>query len=124
MFVFNLTAPTLPFAPRPFSDELLLSWICRLAAANHVRLSGFFPELQTMSHYRLNCDPGEKFIARLAAMARLPQSTVHRLLLPNQFPNLSLLSFLQVPKPSVVSSHGDPSDSTPLPCCSICAGEG
>ena len=124
MFVFDLTAPTLPFAPRPFSDELLLSWICRLAAANHVRLSDFFPELRAMSGYRLNCDPGDEFIARLAEMARLHQSTLHRLLLPNQFPNLFLLSFLQVPKPSAVFSYEYPSDSTPLSCCSICAGEG
>jgi hypothetical protein len=124
MLVYDLAVPPLPFAPRPFSDELLLSWLCRLAAANHVRLSGFFPEVQTMNRYRLNCDPGEEIIARLAAMARLPQSALHRLLLPNQFPNLSLLSFLRVPKPSVVSRHEDPSDSISLPFCSDCAGEG
>ena len=124
MFVYDLAVPPLPFAPRPFSDELLLSWICRLAAANHVRLSSFFHEVRAMSHYRLNCDPGEEILARLAAMARLPQSALHRLLLPNQFPNLSLLSFLRVPKPSVVSSHEDPSDSISLPFCSDCAGEG
>ena len=123
MLLYDPAVPPLPFAPRPFPDELLLSWICRLAAANHMGLNGLFPELRAMNHYRLNCDPGEGIIARLAAMARLPPSTLHCLLLPNQFPNLSLLSFLQTPEPSVVSSDEYPSESFPLPFCSDCAGE-
>lgn len=76
-----------------------------------------------MNRHRLNCDPGDGILARLAAMARLPPSTLHGLLLPNQFPNLSLLSFLQTPEPSVVSRDEYPSESFPLPFCSDCAGE-
>ncbi len=121
--LFTTFVPPLPFAPRPFSDELLLSWLCRLAAANHVRLCDLLPEVLAMSFYRLNCDPGEEIISRLAAMARLSPSALHCLLLPKRFPNLSLLSFSQPPKPSVVSSHEMPSDSISLPFCNDCAGE-
>jgi hypothetical protein len=113
----------LPFAPRPFPDELLLSWVCRLAAANHVRLDLFFPELERTNRYRLNCDPGESVILRLAKMARLPASRVRSLLLPNQFPNLPLLSFLEVPAPEVLSHDEDPSASFPLTFCLRCASE-
>src|ERR1039458_2289845 len=123
MLVYDLAVPPLPFAPRPFSDELPLSWLCRLAAANHVRLSGFFPEVQTMNRYRLNCDPGEEIIARLAAMARLPQSALQSLLLPNQFPNLSLLTFLQIPKRPAVLGDENSSEYFPLPLCIDCAAE-
>jgi hypothetical protein len=102
----DLGALPLPFAPRPLPDELLLSWVCRLAAANHVRLDLFFPELERTNRYRLNCDPGESVILRLATMARLPASRVRSLLLPNQFPNLPSLSFLEVPAPEVLSHNG------------------
>jgi hypothetical protein len=57
-------------------------------------------------------------------MARLPNSSVLSLLLANQFPNLPLLTFLQTPASSVVSSNDGPSASFPLPFCSDCAGEG
>jgi ribosomal protein S27E len=123
MHLCHLSVPPLPFAPRPFPDELLLSWICRLAAANHVILRLLFPETQAMNHYRLNCDPGEEIVARLAAMARVPQSTLHSLLLPNQFPNLPLLSFLRVPDAANISGNEDTSESFPLPFCSDCAGK-
>ena len=123
MLFTPIPIPPLPFAPRPFSDELLLSWICRLAAANHVRLSSLFPEVRTMSHYRLNCDPGEEIIARLAAMARLPPSTLHGLLLQRQFPNLSLLTFLQAPKSPAVLGDENSSEPFPLPLCCDCASE-
>jgi hypothetical protein len=115
--------PPLPFAPRPFSDELLLSWICRLAAANHVGLNSFFPEQRVISRYRINCDPGEEFIARMAAMARLPQSALHRLLLPNQFPNFAMLTFMQAPKPPLALGDEDLLEAFPLPLCTDCAGE-
>jgi hypothetical protein len=75
-----------PFAPRPFPDELLLSGICGLAAANNVRLDLFFPELERTNRYRLNCDPGESVILRLATMARLPASRVRNLLLTQSIP--------------------------------------
>jgi len=110
-------------APRPFPDELLLSWICRLAAANHVSMDLFFPEMRSRNHYRLSCDPGEEIIARLATMARVPQYTLHRLLLPNQFPNLPLLSFLRVPDAANISGNEYTSESFPLPFCRECAGE-
>src|ERR1700756_5185245 len=113
----------LPVAPRPFSDELLLSWICRLAAANHVSLELLFPDLERMNSYHLNCDPGEHMISHLAVMARFPSSRLHNLLLPNQFPNLPLLTSLQIPTSSVISSNDGPSVSFPLPFCSDCAGE-
>jgi len=45
----------LPFAPRPFPDELLLSWICRLAAANHVSLDLFFPEMKVSDILTPSC---------------------------------------------------------------------
>jgi len=122
MFHYDLAVPPLPFAPRPFSEELLLSWICRLAAANQVGLSRFLPQVQAMGRYRLNWDPGEAVVAQLAAMARLPQSALQNLLLPNQFPNLSLLSFLQLPKLSSSFCGPSPTDFIPFPCCSDCAG--
>jgi TniQ len=119
----DLGALPLPFAPRPLPDELLLSWVCRLAAANHVRLDLFFPELERTNRYRLNCDPGESVILRLATMARLPASRVRSLLLPNQFPNLPSLSFLEVPAPEVLSHNEDSSASFPLTFCLRCASE-
>jgi hypothetical protein len=122
MFLYDLAVPALPFAPRPFSDELLLSWICRLAAANQVGLSRFLPQVQAMGRYRLNWDPGEAVVAQLAEMARLPQSALQSLLLPNQFPNLSLLTFLQLPKLSSSFCGPSPTDFIPFPCCSDCAG--
>ena len=123
MFLYHRPIPPLLIAPRPFPDELLLSWICRLAAANHVSLDLIFPGLEVLNHYRFNCNPGEQAIERLAAMARLPQSALHGLLLPNQFPNLPLLSFMQAPEPALMSSNDNPSESFPLPFCSECAGE-
>jgi len=107
----NLGDQPLPFAPHPFLDELLLSGVCGLAAANDVRLDLFFPELERANRYRLNCDPGESVILRLATMARLPATRVRNLLLPNQFPNLPLLSFLEVPVPEVLSHDEDRDDS-------------
>ncbi len=123
MFVYDLAVPPLPFAPRPFPDELLLSWTCRLAAANHVRLSSLFPELPAMSRYRLNCDPGQEIIARMAAMSRLPQSALQSLLLPNQFPNLPLLTFLEIPKSPAALGDENSSEYFPPPLCIDCAAE-
>jgi hypothetical protein len=119
----DLCTQPLPFAPRPFPDELLISWICRLAAANHISPSIFLPDLEHINRYRLNCEPGENIINRLAVMARVSRSTLVDLLLPNQFPNLSLLTFLQAPNPSVISSDECPSTSFPLPFCVKCASE-
>jgi hypothetical protein len=119
----DLCAQPLPFAPRPFPGELLISWICRLAAANHICPTIFLPELECINRYRLNCDPGENIINRLAVMARVSRRALVELLLPNQFPNLSLLTFLQAPDPSVVSSDECPSTAFPLPFCIKCASE-
>jgi hypothetical protein len=122
--LYDRAVPRLPFAPRPFPDELLLSWICRLAAANHVSLNDLFPTLAAMNRCQLNCDPGDEIITRLAAMARLPQSTLHGLLLPYQFSNLCSLTFLRTSHPSDVANNGERSESFPLPFCRDCAGEG
>ena len=86
-------------------------------------MSALFPEVRTMSHYRFNSDPGQQIIARMATMSRLPQSRLQSLLLPNQFPNLPLLTFLQAPKPPAVVGDENTFDSLPLPVCIECAGE-
>ncbi len=122
MPLHDRSSQLLPFAPRPFPDELLLSWICRLAAANHTRVDVLFPELAAMNRYRLNCNPNESIIHRLAAMARVPHSAVLGLLLPSQFPNLALLTFLHPPGPSTLFSN-EYRWELPLPLCRDCACE-
>jgi hypothetical protein len=119
MSVPDLCTQLLPFAPRPFPDELLLSWMCRLAAANHVKLDLLVPELERINSYHLNCHPAEDMIGRLAVMARLPGSTLISLLLPKQFPNLSLLTLSKAPQPSVVSGNDGPFTSFPVSFAAI-----
>ena len=84
---------TLLFAPRPFSDELLLSWISRVVAADHCEINVLFPELAHLSPDRLNCDPGENILHRLALATRRHYSTLLNLLLPSQFTAFAQLSF-------------------------------
>lgn len=78
-----MTIRPLPKRPRPFRDELLSSWIARLAGANHCSV----PELCGYLELASECPP-ETFnelaganIERLCAISGLPPSDMHRMLL-------------------------------------------
>ncbi len=118
----GLNGRPLLFAPRPFSDELLLSWIWRLAAANHGGIDVLFPELSRLDPCRLNYDPGEPILHALALAARLHYSTLFNLLLPNQFANFAQLSFLQAPELSGRSTNVGQEVVSALTFCRDCAG--
>jgi hypothetical protein len=114
---------TLLFAPRPFSDELLLSWISRVAAANHCEINILFPELAHLSPYRLNCNPGESILHGLALATRLHYSTLLNLLLPSQFTAFAQLSFLKLAEVSEPRIDDDEEVSFHPPFCQACAGD-
>jgi hypothetical protein len=98
--MFTAVAPLqLPFSPRPFSQELLSSWLLRVAAANCVSLNELLVgfelrnrrlEFEGTIDYRLT----ESTVEALAVFCRTPVRTIHNMAIayraPKQSPRLLL----------------------------------
>jgi hypothetical protein len=89
-----MVAPAkLPFAPRPYSSELLSSWLLRIAAANLVSLRELLDGFQSRYGRILSNDPidyaiPDAAVAGLAQFCRIPPVQIRALDLRERAPHL------------------------------------
>jgi hypothetical protein len=84
----------LPFAPRPYSTELLSSWLLRVAAANLVSLRELLDGLQSrygrvLSNVPIDYSIPDAAVTALAQFCRIPSARVRALDLRERAPHLS-----------------------------------
>jgi hypothetical protein len=112
----NLKAvPRLPLAPRPFRDELLVSWLARVACRYGHELWEFQEWLWSRSHPARSegqppsdTDESAQTIALWAHAARLDPQQLHRLTLARRYPGRAGHWFLQTGHPVRPSRRRSP----------------
>jgi TniQ len=103
-------APTmLPFAPRPYSSELLSSWLLRVAAANLVSLrellDGFQRRYgQILSNYPIDYGIPDAAVTALAQFCQIAPARIRALDLRERAPHLSPALILRFHTTSLVWS--------------------
>ena len=100
-----LSPSRLPLAPRPLPDEIISSWLLRVAAANAVTLSDLLAALESQ-HPRalegvqlLDCAAPHSALAALASFCRVPIRVLEPLDLQRRAPCLEPRLLLQFPCP-------------------------
>ncbi len=103
-----MVAPAkLPFAPRPYSTELLSSWLLRVAAANLVSLQELLHGFESRYGRILSNDPidyaiPDEAVAALAQFCRVTPARVRTLDLCERAPHLSRALLLRFHSDSLV----------------------
>src|SRR5579883_35789 len=95
--LFRFIPDTLPFAPRPFREEVLSSWLQRVADANQLTFGELLesardsqlPTITTVLDYRLPF----AWRLRLAAFCRVPEAWLRAIDLAGQYPERDLSWF-------------------------------
>lgn len=95
----------LPFAPRPYSTELLSSWLLRVAAANLVSLRELLPGFEgrygtVLTNVPIDYAIPDAAVAALSQFCRVPPETIEALDLRRRVPHLNsalLLRYHQNP---------------------------
>ena len=122
---FQFIPTALPIAPRPIHDELLSSWLHRVADANALSLGELLesarwqhlPGLTTVLDYGLSI----AWRTRLAAFCRIPESWLRLIDLQCQFPCRNLTWFAH--GPVLLRSPGEPAIQLRRPFCVGCGEE-
>lgn len=103
----RITPAELPFAPRPCAEELLSSWLLRVAAANLVSLRellGGFRERygDVLTNVPIDCDIPEAALKALSQFCRVAPEKIRTLDLRQRVPRLiSSLLLRYRPSPSL-----------------------
>jgi hypothetical protein len=122
---FRFIPIVLPMAPRPMSDELLSSWLHRVATANALSFGELLesvraerlPELTGVMDHGLPT----AWRTRLATFCRIPESWIHVIDLQSQFPNRNICWFTHTRV--FHCSPGEPSIQLCRPFCVRCGEE-
>jgi TniQ len=122
---FQFIPVVLPMAPRPMSDELLPSWLHRVATANALSFgellesarAGRLPGLVGVMDHGLPT----AWRTRLATFCRIPESRIRLIDLQSQFPNRNLSWFTHAR--AFHGSSGEPSIQLGRPFCVPCGEE-
>jgi len=122
---FQFIPGVLPIAPRPMSDELLSSWLHRVATANALSFGELLdsvradrlPGLAGVMDY----DLPTVWRIRLATFCRIPESRIRLIDLQSQFPNRNLSWFTHAR--AFHRSPGEPAIQLGRPFCVPCGEE-
>jgi len=119
---FLFIPKVLPLAPRPMSDELLSSWLCRVATANALSF-GELPEGARNGYLprpagTMDLGLPTAWRIRLSTFCRIPESWIRAIDLQSHFPGRNLAWFTH--QRIFRLNPGEPSVELARPFCVHC----